>query len=181
MEHRRWPRMRRATRRAVIFSACKVLSGYGDGDDLPRWHRTGESFSEAFSSREISRRRFVSFLSSIFIYRRQIIVERVYIYYDHWLDYIIYTHVRFFDGIFEIKFCSFGFLSFFSTFIIDIYNGPFLKLNYWIVNPIVFERQCIHVYFRVHKIKSDKCYYRWGYRICIKKLVTLSITRIVSY
>lgn len=124
MEHRRWPRMRRATRRAVIFSACKVLSGYGDGDDLPRWHRTGESFSEAFSSREISRRRFVSFLSSIFIYRRQIIVERVYIYYDHWLDYIIYTHVRFFDGIFEIKFCSFGFLSFFfSTFIIDIYNA----------------------------------------------------------
>lgn len=99
----------------------------------------------------------------------------------YWLDYIIYTHVRFFDGIFEIKFCSFGFLSFFSTFIIDIYNGPFLKLNYWIVNPIVFERQCIHVYFRVHKIKSDKCYYRWGYRICIKKLVTLSITRIVSY
>lgn len=125
MEHRRWPRMRRATRRAVIFSACKVLSGYGDGDDLPRWHRTGESFSEAFSSREISRRRFVSFLSSIFIYRRQIIVERVYIYYDHWLDYIIYTHVRFFDGIFEIKFCSFGFLSFFFffIFIIDIYNA----------------------------------------------------------
>lgn len=125
MEHRRWPRMRRATRRAVIFSACKVLSGYGDGDDLPRWHRTGESFSEAFSSREISRRRFVSFLSSIFIYRRQIIVERVYIYYDHSLDYIIYTHVRFFDRIFEIKFCSFGFLSFFFffIFIIDIYNA----------------------------------------------------------
>lgn len=68
---------------------------------------------------------FRFFLPFFFIYRRQIIVERVYIYYDHWLDYIIYTHVRFFDGIFEIKFCSFGFLSFFffSIFIIDIYNA----------------------------------------------------------
>lgn len=67
---------------------------------------------------------FRFFLPFFFIYRRQIIVERVYIYYDHWLDYIIYTHVRFFDRIFEIKFCSFGFLSFFfSTFIIDIYNA----------------------------------------------------------
>lgn len=36
---------------------------------------------------------FRFFLPFFFIYRRQIIVERVYIYYDHWLDYIIYTLV----------------------------------------------------------------------------------------
>lgn len=178
MEHRRWPRMRRATRRAVIFSACKVLSGYGDGDDLPRWHRTGESFSEAFSSREISRRRFVSFLSSIFFYLSSTNYRRTCLYLLRSLARLYNLHVRFFDRIFEIKFCSFGFLSFFSTFIIDIYNGPFLKLNYWIVNPIVFERQCI---LSCTQNKAINGYYRWGYRICIKKLVTLSITRIVSY
>lgn len=172
MEHRRWPRMRRATRRAVIFSACKVLSGYGDGDDLPRWHRTGESFSEAFSSREISRRRFVSFLSSIFIYRRQIIVERVYIYYDHSLDYIIYTHV-FSMGFLKSNFVlSVSFLFFFSTFIIDIYNArirPVFKVELLnrqsYTSSIVFERQCIHVYFRVHKITSDKWLLKWLLRI----------------
>lgn len=64
------------------------------------------------SHREISRRRvhYFFFFFSIFIYHRQIIVERVYIYYDYWFDYIIYTHaytsvkkymtsghVRFFD------------------------------------------------------------------------------------
>lgn len=64
---------------------------------------------------------FRFFLPFFFIYRRQIIVERVYIYYDHSLDYIIYTLV-----------ISMGFLKsnfvlsvsfFFSTFIIDIYNA----------------------------------------------------------
>lgn len=159
MEHRRWPRMRRATRRAVIFSACKVLSGYGDGDDLPRWHRTGESFSEAFSSREISRRRFVSFLSSIFFYLSSTNYRRTCLYLLRSLARLYNLHARsFFRWDFWNQILFFRFLFFFPTFIIDIYNvlGPFLKLNYWIVNPIVFERQCIHVYFRVHKIKSDK-------------------------
>lgn len=64
---------------------------------------------------------FRFFLPFFFIYRRQIIVERVYIYYDHWLDYIIYTHV------FSMGFLKSNFVLsvsfFFSTFIIDIYNA----------------------------------------------------------
>lgn len=117
MEHRRWPRMRRATRRAVIFSACKVLSGYGDGDDLPRWHRTGESFSEAFSSREISRRRFVSFLSSIFFYLSSTNYRRTCLYLLRSLARLYNLHARsFFRWDFWNQILFFRFLFFFSHF-----------------------------------------------------------------
>lgn len=77
---------------------------------------------------------FRFFLPFFFIYRRQIIVERVYIYYDHWLDYIIYTFV-FSIGFLKSNFVlSVSFLFFFFPLLSSISTthvlGPFLKLNY---------------------------------------------------
>lgn len=102
--------------------------------------------------------RFVSFFH---FYLSLTNYRRTCLYLLRSLARLYNLHARFFDRIFEIKFCSFGFLSFFFFPLLSSIStthvlGPFLKLNYWIVNPIVFERQCIHVYFRVHKIKSDK-------------------------
>lgn len=64
--------------------------------------------------------RFVSFFH---FYLSSTNYRRTCLYLLRSLARLYNLHARFFDGIFEIKFCSFGFLSFFSTFIIDIYNA----------------------------------------------------------
>lgn len=64
--------------------------------------------------------RFVSFFH---FYLSSTNYRRTCLYLLRSLARLYNLHVRFFDRIFEIKFCSFGFLSFFSTFIIDIYNA----------------------------------------------------------